>query len=398
MQGGYKIQTTIDPELQGHTQTRLASGVAEVEKRQGYRGKPCPAPGVQSADAMSTCLEGMAIVVDPFSGEVRALAGGRDYARSSFNRAVDGNRQPGSSFKPFVYAEAIAEGMTANTVVADTAIAIPLPTGQMYRPGNADNDFLGNMTMREALTRSRNPVAVQLAQSVTMDSVISLAKRTGMHANIAPYPSSALGASVVQPLDFITAYAAFNNGGFNVAPRFILRIEDMDGRPVYTPPFTPPRPAMDPRVAFIVRDMLQDVVERGTATQVRRIVPSWVPVAGKTGTTNDNSDVWFVGLTPELVTGVWLGFDRPSMIAPGAAGGTLAAPIAAQIINDYYKTHQTAGWHAPAGLVQVELDRVTGSLADASTPLSQRYNEWFIEGTEPGARSWLWRLFRLGPM
>ena len=230
-----------------------------------------------------------------------------------------------------------------------------------------------------------------------MDSVASLARRAGLRAPIAPYPSSALGASVVQPLDFVTAYASFDNGGLVVEPRFILRIEDRTGKTVFTPPVTPPRPAMDPRVAFIVRDMMQDVVSRGTATSVRRIVPAHIPVAGKTGTTNDNTDVWFVGMTPELVTGVWLGFDRPAMISPGAAGGSLAAPIAGEIIKQYYGGRNAGTWTPPPGVVQAEIDRVTGKPADSMTPIDRRYAEWFIEGTEPGARAWAWNLFRFGP-
>src|SRR5690606_19839371 len=177
-----------------------------------------------------------------------------------------------------------AEGLTANAIVADTALAIRLPNGQVYSPDNADNSFLGTMTLREALARSRNPVAVQLAMQVGIDSVASLAQRAGLRANIAPYPSSALGASVVQPLDFVTAYAAFGNGGVAVEPRFIQRIEDRAGKTIFTANITPPRQAMDPRVAFIVRDMMQDVVARGTATSIRRIVPERIPLAGKTGT------------------------------------------------------------------------------------------------------------------
>jgi 1A family penicillin-binding protein len=402
-QGGYRIHTTIDPAIQTITQRAVSSGVDEIESRPGFRGVPCA--GLRGADSLGkptakvqACLEGAAIVIDPATGDVRALVGGRNFARSSFNRAVDGNRQPGSSFKAFVYAQALAQGMTASTMVADTALAIRLPNGQTYRPENADNAFLGTLTMRDALTRSRNPVAVQLAMGVGMDSVAALARRSGLRAPIALYPSSALGASVVQPLDFVAAYATFDNGGVAVEPRFILRIEDRSGRAVFTPPTATPPPAMDPRVAFIVRDMLQDVVTRGTATALRRLVPSRVLVAGKTGTTNDNADVWFVGMTPEYVTGVWIGFDKPAMIAPGAAGGTLAAPIAGHILADIYGTRGSGAWTPPPGVIGVELDRATGKPADASTPSDRRYTEWYLDGTEPGAAPWPWGLFRIGPI
>jgi penicillin-binding protein 1A len=312
---------------------------------------------------------------------------------------VDGTRQPGSAFKPFVYAQAIAEGLNANALVGDTALAIRLESGQVYAPSNADGMFLGALTLREALARSRNPVAVQLALAIGMDSVTALARRAGLRAPIAPYPSSALGASAVQPLDFVAAYATFDNGGVAVEPRFITRIEDRGGRAMPVPVAQPARPAMDPRVAFIVRDMLRDAVERGTGTAARRLVPARVPLAGKTGTTNDNTDVWFVGMTPELVAGVWLGFDRPAMIAPGAAGGTLAAPIAGEILAAHYAGGRPSGtWPAPPGVVGVVVARGTGTVADAATPPEQRYTEWFLEGREPGAAVWPWALFRMGPI
>ena len=415
-QGGYRIHTTIDAGLQAAAQAAVTSGLDDVETRPGFRGQLCaktaaavaPAAAAAAAAAavakpkaprVAACLEGAAVVVDPTNGEVRALVGGRDYARSSFNRAVDGNRQPGSSFKAFVYAQALSAGLTANTTVADTALRVVLDNGRLYSPENADGEFLGRLTMREALTRSRNPVAVQLAMAVGMDSVAALAARAGLRAPIAPYPSSALGASVVQPLDFVTSYAVFDNGGMQVEPRFITHVDDRSGRVVFTPPAPVVRAAMDPRVAFVMRDMMTDVVERGTATSIRKLVPARVPLAGKTGTTNDNTDVWFVGMTPELVTGVWIGFDKPAMISPGAVGGTYAAPIAGRIIAAAYGGNRPVGsWTPPAGVVGVELDRTTGTLADASTPADRRFTEWFLEGTQPGAPAWPWALFRMGPI
>ncbi|MEP6778988.1 MAG: PBP1A family penicillin-binding protein [Gemmatimonadaceae bacterium] len=406
-QGGFRIQTTIDAALQVSMQQALSDGIRAVEARPGFKHVPCApiatatakiATKAPAAPPPANCLEGAAVALDPTNGEVRALVGGRDYVHSSFNRAIDGNRQPGSTFKAFVYAAALNEGMTANALVQDTALRIRLDNGKFYSPDNSDNAFLGQLTMREALAKSRNPVAVQLALSVGMDSVIALAHRSGLRSPIAPYPSSALGASVVQPLDFVAAYATFDNGGLAVSPKFITRITDRAGTVVFTPPSVTPQPALDPRVAFIMRDMLRDVVERGTATAIRKVVPSRVAVAGKTGTTNDNSDVWFVGMTPELVTGVWMGFDRPQTIAAGAVGGTLAAPIAAQIIAAYYLNRPSGTWSAPPGVVSAELDRYTGKIATLATPPDKRYTEWFLEGTEPGASAWPWSLFRNGPI
>jgi penicillin-binding protein 1A len=338
------------------------------------------------------------VVIDPTSGHVRALVGGRDYAESQFNRAVNAVRQPGSAFKPFVYATAIADSLPPNTLVADTAIALPMDDGSVYRPQNSDDRFLGAMTMREALTRSRNSVAVQLGVELGMPAVTQTARAMGIESPIAPYPSSAIGASVVRPLDLVAAYLPLDMLGLRIEPRFVLRIESAAGRTVWTAPRADARIVMDPHVAFIVRDMMRDVVERGTATSVRRFVPASVPVAGKTGTTNDNTDVWFVGMTPELVAGVWLGFDRPTTITPGAAGGTLAAPVFGRIAQAYYAAHGASrGWTAPQGLVTAELDRATGQPVTPFTPADRRYVEYFLPGTEPGAVS-AWRLFQWGPV
>jgi len=177
-------------------------------------------------------------------------------------------------------------------------------------------------------------------------------------------------------------------------------VEDRAGRTVWTPAGHAPSSALDPAAAFIVRDMMRDVVERGTAMAVRRYLPDDVPVAGKTGTTDENTDVWFVGMTPEIVAGVWLGFDRPRPIAErGVAGGLLAAPIFAQMLARGGYAQPSATWDPPSGLIAAELDRQSGKLADAATPPERRYTEYFLPGTEPAAlRVDVRRLFLLGPI
>jgi 1A family penicillin-binding protein len=383
--GGYRIVTTIDPEMQRAAEDALRSGLAAVEKRPGYR-HPVFGRDTVPTGRTSPYLQGAVVALDAGTGEVRALVGGRDHVRAPFNRALLGMRQPGSSFKPFVYAVAIADSLAATSIVGDTSIHVPLDNGRTYHPENADGEYLGLVTMREALAKSRNPVAVQLAQEVGLDSVIALARRAGIGTPIAPYPSSALGASAVRPLDFVAAYSAFGPTGQAVEPHVVARIEDRNGRTVWAGEGTRRTPALAPEVAFVVRDMMRDVVERGTATSVRRHVPRSVPVAGKTGTTNDNADVWFVGMTPELVAGVWIGFDQPKTIMPGAAGGTLAAPIWGEMVGKFYAGRGSAGWEAPSTLVAMEIDRQTGRPADATTPPERRYTEYFLPGTEPGAR------------
>src|SRR6185437_9112447 len=271
---------------------------------------------------------------------------------------VNAFRQPGSAFKPLVYAEALHDSIAPNDIIPDTALAILMDNGTVYRPQDDDGQFLGPMTMRHALVTSRNSVAVQLGMDVGIDSVTALARRLGIDTPIAPYPSSAIGASSVRPIDLVAAYTAFDNLGSVVEPRFIKHIEDRTGRVVWTPPAAAPRFAMDPRVAFIVRDMMRDVV------------------------------------------GVWVGFDQPTQVARGAAGGSLAAPIWGDMIAKYYASGRAVGtWtDVPTGVVTAELDRDSGQVATDSTPPDRRYTEYFLDGTQPGALRNPWSLWQWGPV
>jgi membrane carboxypeptidase/penicillin-binding protein len=407
-QGGYRIYTSLDPVLQNAATTALAEETTALESQSGYghpKYTPGSTPGGKSTRTTGY-LQGMVVALDPTSGDVRALVGGRDYNDSQFDRAVDGMRQPGSSFKPIVYALAIADSITPNTIFQDTAIAINLPNGTVYSPLNSDGDYLGPLTLREALAKSRNVVSVELGQRLGMDSISKLARRMGLTSKIAPYPSSAIGASVVQPLDLVAAYTTFANLGTPVEPRFIYRVEDRNGKVVLSREVKALAPALDPRVTYVVRDMMRDVVERGTAASIRRYLPASIPVAGKTGTTNDNSDVWFIGLTPDLVAGVWLGFDKPTSITAGAAGGSLAAPVWGKMVARYYAakpdiltTRAAEQWTPPLGVIFGDVDRATGELATDQTPADRRYTEYFVEGTEPAPlRADPWKLFGWGPI
>ena len=394
--GGYRLHTTLDPVLQRAAVDALVDGTAQVEQRKGYKH-----PTFAAAKDKRDALEGAVVAIDPQTGDVRALVGGRDYTLAPFNRATLSMRQPGSSFKPFVYAKALEDSLSAATIVPDTALAIRLDNRRVYSPDNSDRRFLGPITMREALIHSRNPVAVQLAMHVGLDSVAAIAQRGGIDSPIAKVPASALGASVVRPLDYVAAYTVWANLGSTVEPRLVTRIQDASGKVVLQRGPSVPQSVIDPRIAFIVRDMMRDAAERGTGVPARRLVPPNVPIAGKTGTTNDNVDVWFVGMTPDLVAGVWLGFDRPKTIAAGVAGGSLAAPIWGAMMATYYANRPVASsaWTPPIGLVTAELDRATGTLADTTTPADRRYTEYFLPGTEPEPlRSVPWKVAVFGAM
>ena len=405
-QGGYRIYTSLDPILQNAATSALLEGTASVEAEPGYAHPKYVAGATRQPGRTTDYLQGMVVALDPTSGDVRALVGGRDYGDSQFDRAVDGMRQPGSSFKPIVYAAAIADSIRPNAMFADTALAITLPNRTIYRPENSDSEFLGTMTLREALTMSRNVVAVQIAMKLGMDSIANLAHRMGINSVIAPYPSSAIGASAVQPLDLVAAYTTFANLGTPMEPRFIYRVEDRNGKVVLRREVRALAPALDPRVTYVVRDMMRDVVERGTATPIREYVPASIPVAGKTGTTNDNTDVWFIGLTPDLVAGVWLGFDKPTSMGRGAGGGSFAAPVWGKMVARYYAakpeiltSREAAQWIPPVGVIMGEVDRATGELATDQTPADRRYTEYFVEGTEPPSlRADPWKVFGWGPI
>lgn len=392
-EGGYRLYTTVDASLQRAANEAVAAVTAELEARPGwkYPTRAAKAPG-------ATTLQAAVVALDPATGDIRALVGGRDFRDAPFNRAVDGQRQPGSAFKPIVYGAALAQGLAPNAVVEDTALALPQDDGGTYAPRNADGEFLGTIPLREALAKSRNPVAVQLFLRAGADSVAALAGRLGVSSPVAPYPSSALGASVLSPLELVQAYASIAALGTHVEPRLVQRVDDPRGRPVWAPSRAAPTAALDPRVAFVLRDLLREPVERGTAAGVRRWMPARVPVAGKTGTTDDNSDVWFVGMTPDVVAGVWLGLDRPRPLGSGVQGGTLAAPVFGRMLGAWYAGRGTQGWPLSDRVIPAELDRATGLAADDATPPARRYVEYFVPGTEPpSARAAYWRRFVWAP-
>ncbi|MEK7403385.1 MAG: PBP1A family penicillin-binding protein, partial [Gemmatimonadota bacterium] len=372
--GGYRVYTTLDASLQRAAVDAVTRGANDVEAREGFRYPKMAQVPRDGTDY----LQALVVALDPLTGDVRALVGGRDFSRSPYNRATQALRQPGSSMKPFVYARAIMDSVPANAMLADSALQIILPNGDVYSPDNFDNEFRGAMTLREALVLSRNTVAVQLGMRVGMDSVSALARDAGLDTPVRPYPSSAIGASEVHPVDFVAAYSVFATNGVAVEPRYVVRIEDRAGRSTWTAPPPEPRQVLDPRVAFIVRDMLREAVERGTGAAARRMVPPHIAIAGKTGTTNDNADVWFMGVTPTLVAGVWLGFDKPKSIMPGAAGGSLAAPIWADMVARWYGDSSAGEWSVPADMSIAELDRETGALADSTTPATRRLFEYFL--------------------
>jgi penicillin-binding protein 1A len=327
-------------------------------------------------------VEGAMVAIDPRTGDVRALVGGRQYERGSFNRALSARRQPGSAFKPFVYAAALAAGFTPASLVDDEPVEVE-QDGRIWTPANYGGEYLGRVTMRRALMKSSNAAAVRVSRAVGEQRVIQAAHRNGITSPLSPVPAIALGALEVTPVELVTAYAPFANGGLRVRPRLVRRVERADGSVLWAADNPAPVAVMDPRDAFQMTSMMRAVVDRGTATAIRAYGVTQ-SVAGKTGTTNNGADVWFVGYTKSLVAGFWFGYDTPHSITGDASGGRLAAPAWAEFYREGWRDRAAdTEWTPPAGMVPKLIDAETGMVAGDWCPFTTR--EWFKPGTEPTA-------------
>jgi penicillin-binding protein 1A len=374
--GGLRIHTAIDPDLQAEAETALEEQIQRIE-RGTYGGFRHPTyarfvEGLEPGEPVTHTpyLQGAVVVLDPATGLIRAMVGGRNFRHSQFNRATQALRQPGSSFKPFVFAAAMEKGRSPNYAVSDGPVSISTGDGTTWNPRNYDGSFGGYITLRSALRNSRNMVAIRLGQEVGIPALRDLAARTGLDTPIPGYPSVYIGAAAVYPADMMAAYASFANGGYRVEPRYVVRVEDSDGNLLWQPSALP-EPAVDPAVAWLVTDMLREVVDRGTGYGARNPaignLPYTIPAAGKTGTTNDATDVWFVGYTPNLLAGVWLGMDQPRTIIRGATGGGLAVPVWARVVRKAYETMEhPEPWRRPEGVVSRRM--LGGTVLSADCP------------------------------
>jgi penicillin-binding protein 1A len=389
---GLRIYTTLDLDVQQSAERALEARLEAIES--GADGKfPHPtyrqyldskADNTEDANAPTPYLQGLVVTLEAKTGYIRALVGGRDFEDSKFNRATQSRRQPGSTFKPIVYSAAIEAGYPLSYVVADDPLTVELPPPQgIWTPQNYDNEFEGPMTLRRALMLSRNIVAVKLGMEVGEQAVIAEAAKFGLTTRVPPVPSIHIGSAEVIPLEMISAYTTFANLGVRTMPNAILRVEDRSGKILWQPPVRS-EPVMDREHAWLMNDVLRDVVRHGTAFSAVTARGFTVPTGGKTGTTNDGFDVWFIGFTPDLVTGVWIGFDQPQKIKGNAQGGVLAAPAWTAMMKEVYDRRATpAPWPRPDSLTALEIDNTTGYKATPFCPKDAHYIESFIPGTEP---------------
>jgi 1A family penicillin-binding protein len=365
------VHTTLDAVAQRVAQRTVERRALEIEREATgwWPDEDAPETGV---------VQGAMVALDPRSGDIRAMVGGRKHVRGAFNRAVRSRRQPGSAFKPFVYAAALSAGLTPATMVEDNPVFVDQGNGATWTPVNYDEEYAGPMTLRRALMRSSNTAAVRVSRAVGEANVVSAARNNGITSPLRAIPSVALGSIEVTPLELVAAYAPFANGGSRVTPRLVRRIERLDGTLLWSSEPVLAK-AMDPRDAFQMTSMLRGVVDGGTGHVVRDMGVDG-PVAGKTGTTNDGADTWFVGYTPVLVAGFWFGYDTPRSLGDAASGARMAAPAWVRFYRDGWK-ERGGDWEVPEGLVSVNIDPQTGGIAGEWCPLATR--EWFREGTQP---------------
>jgi len=391
---GYRIMTTLDLDMQQAAERALEAQLQNIEdggtgpyRHRTYRQylDQRPEKGSPQTDTgpFSPYLQGLMVTIEPKTGYIRAMVGGRDFEDNKYNRATQGIRQAGSAFKPFVFAAAIRAGIPWSSVWDDAPVSVEIPEQPAWEPKNYDSRFDGPITMRQAIRQSRNTVAVRVGLQVGEDAVIAEASNYGITTRIPRVPSIFIGSADVSPLELIGAYSGFANLGVATTPQGILRVEDREGRIIWQPEIRDHR-VMDPEHAWLILDGLRDVVRHGTAYSAVVGKGFRVPAGGKTGTTNDGMDVWFIGFTPDLVTGVWMGFDKKTVIKSNAQGSLLAAPAWTAMMREVYERRKIpAPWAMPEGILSAEIDMSTNSLATPFCPRDKVVREVFFPGTEP---------------
>lgn len=387
----YKSENALGPEVSKPADVLSVGDIVFVEPLDGEEGK--------YVLRQVPKVNGAVVALDPHTGRILAMEGGFSFELSEFNRAVQAKRQPGSSFKPFVYAAALDSGFTPSSLILDAPFVMDQGPGlALWKPENYGNRFYGPSTLRLGIEKSRNVMTVRLAQNIGMDKVVDYAERFGVTDNMPPVLSMALGAGETTLLDMTTAYAMLVNGGKQIEPTLVDRIQDRWGRTIYRhekrvceecdaqewkgqePPELPDlrEQVISPQTAYQVVSMLEGVVQRGTG---RTVASVGVPLAGKTGTTNDERDAWFVGFSPNLAVGVFVGFDEPKPMGKGETGGGVAAPIFRDFMQAAIGDEPGVPFRIPSGVNLVRVNAKTGQIAQPGD--DNVILEAFRDGTEP---------------
>ena len=412
--GGLKIYTTLDLEMQKQAESVMekalsdfdAKALAEWQKKQKENPSGIGPDGVELSTIPPANIQGAFILLDVKTGAIRAMVGGRD---SIFNRAVQARRQPGSTFKPFVWASALQSGMTAASLIDDAPLAYyydgrdwrllegatdqysinlatqpfaQSPDFKIWVPNNYDGKFLGTITLKKALAHSRNTASIRLIEKIGPPVVVDLAHRAGIHSDLDPVLSLGLGSSVVSPLEMASAFGTFANGGIYVQPYTVERVEDHAGKQLES--HVPiEKEALSPQLAFLTTNLLKAVVQGGTAQHAQELRR---PLAGKTGTSNDNRDLWFIGYTPDFVAAAWMGYDDfASLGRKDWTGGSTVVPWWTEIMKGILKDYPKRDFQVPSNIVFKKIDSLTGMLALPTCPKKAVALEAFLDGTEPKA-------------
>ncbi len=356
-QGGLEITAAMDLHLQKEAEKVIKEGIT----------------------AISPELQGALISIDPETGNILAIAGGVDYIKSPFNRAVQAKRQPGSAIKPLIYAAALEQGITAASIWNDTPIEYNQGSSSGWKPHNYDGKLYGNLTLRKALATSNNVIAVKLLETVGSANFADFALKLGLTITNRNDLSVALGTEETTLHDLLLAYTPLATGGMRPQPRSIIRIYNSYQKNwEENPPSS--TAVISPAAAFITTNMLKDVLTAGTAKNLKKFGLKY-HAAGKTGTTSDYKDAWFIGYTPNLITGVWVGYDQPKSGGRGFTGGAIAAPIWERFMRKALSEKSVSDFNIPDSVISVAIDPATGNLATSECPLQR--NEYFASGTEP---------------
>lgn len=362
--GGLNIYTSINDDLQKYAEQAVKEGLANIEAR--HRKKVASQP-----------LQAALIAIEPFSGHILAMVGGRDFSESQFNRAWQALRQPGSAFKPVIFAAALEQGFGATDILDDSPLTIKVDRKKNWTPENFTHTYQGHVTLRNALAQSLNVPTVKLLEKIGVDETIQYARKFGIRSPLTRYLSLALGSSDVTLFELTSAYTVFANHGTKLGPVSILMITDSSGRVLYTNDALPIQ-VMKPETSYLITNLLRGVIERGTGWKARELGR---PAAGKTGTTNDYRDAWFMGYTPNLVAGVWVGYDDHRSIGPKETGARTALPIWLAFMKKANAERDAEDFSVPEGLIFKQVDPKTGLLSTDNCSSSIR--EAFLPGTEP---------------
>ena len=362
--GGLNIYTSINDELQTYAEQAVQSGLLKIETRSR---KPRSSHQLQSA----------LLAIDPATGRIRAMVGGRDFNQSQFNRALQAIRQPGSAFKPIIYVAALEHGYTASDILDDSPLTIVVNRNKDWAPENFTHTYQGPVTLRTVLEQSLNVPTVRLVNKIGTDEIIRYARKLGIKSPLTHFLPLALGSSAVTLADLTSAFAVFDNHGVKLGPVSILSITDSAGRVLYEND-TMPEQVIKPETAYLITYLLEGVIEHGTGWKARELNR---PAAGKTGTTNDYRDAWFVGYTPNLVAGVWVGYDDQASIGRKETGARAALPIWIEFMKKAHSDRNAEDFPVQDGIIFKQIDPKNGLLSTERCHNAIR--EAYLPGTEP---------------